>query len=135
MTALRTLVGLLRGSASSRILFPSVARSLAQPLSTQLGDRRSAIVKLASAATAELLCVLTGGSSAQGCIPASETIAEVVLPVLLRQVTLSVAVMSSSADHCVRRIIGGAPAGRGYPRLIPLLLQVQYQPLTCFNSW
>ena len=123
MSALRRLCGLIRGStAGQRSNFPRLCRCLSGPLAVQLGEHRSAIVKLSCAVAGELVAGLVELGSSAGDKAAAQ-LADSALPVLLKQATLSVAVMAGAADHACRRIVGSAPRSKGFPSLLARLLK------------
>ncbi|URD78348.1 HEAT repeat family protein [Musa troglodytarum] len=80
--------------------FPALLKQLVAPLSTQLLDRRSSIVKQAC----HLLNLLS-----KELLGDFEACAEMLIPVLLKLVVITVLVIAESADNCIKTYWADAP--------------------------
>ncbi|URD78352.1 HEAT repeat family protein [Musa troglodytarum] len=76
--------------------FPALLKQLVAPLSTQLLDRRSSIVKQAC----HLLNLLS-----KELLGDFEACAEMLIPVLLKLVVITVLVIAESADNCIKTVL------------------------------
>ncbi|THU56226.1 hypothetical protein C4D60_Mb11t15060 [Musa balbisiana] len=76
--------------------FPALLKQLGAPLSTQLLDRRSSIVKQAC----HLLNLLS-----KELLGDFEACADMLIPVLLKLVVITVLVIAESADNCIKTVL------------------------------
>ncbi|KAG4959413.1 hypothetical protein JHK87_036046 [Glycine soja] len=88
--------------------FFGLLKQLVGPLSTQLSDRRSSIVKQAC----HLLCFLS-----KDFLGDFEACAELLIPVLLKLVVITVLVIAESADNCIKTMLRNCKAARVLPRI------------------
>ncbi|KAL2510988.1 CLIP-associated protein [Abeliophyllum distichum] len=79
------------------------------PLSTQLSDRRSSIVKQAC----HLLCFLS-----KELLGDFESCAEMFIPVLFKLVVITVLVIAESADNCIKTMLRNCKVSRALPRIV-----------------
>eukprot|EP00249_Psilotum_nudum_P025551 c30161_g1_i1 orf=1-531(-) len=91
MTAMQKIEGLICGGATEYACFPLLVKQLVGPLSLQLSDRRSSIVKQAC----HLLSLLS-----KELLADFEPCAEAFIPVLFKLVVITVLVIAESADTC-----------------------------------
>ncbi|XP_039116777.1 CLIP-associated protein-like isoform X3 [Dioscorea cayenensis subsp. rotundata] len=108
ITAMQRVEGLVFGGAADYPSFPMLLKQLVTPLSTQLSDRRSSIVKQACHLLNLLSKELLGGF---------EACAEMFIPVLLKLVVITVLVISESADNCIKTMIHNCKVARILPRI------------------
>ncbi|MQL85358.1 hypothetical protein Taro_017888 [Colocasia esculenta] len=108
IAAMQRVEGLVSGGATD---FPSFALLLKQfvtPLSTQLSDRRSSIVKQACHLLSFLSKELLGDF---------EACAEMFIPVLFKLVVITVLVIAESADNCIKTMLRNCKVARVLPRI------------------
>ncbi|KAI3843578.1 hypothetical protein MKW92_019355 [Papaver armeniacum] len=91
IAAMQRVEGLIFGGATDYPCFPALLKQLVPPLSTQLSDRRSSIVK-------------------QAC-------AEMFIPVLFKLVVITVLVIAESADNCIKTMLRNCKVARVLPRV------------------
>ncbi|KAJ1279986.1 hypothetical protein BS78_04G197600 [Paspalum vaginatum] len=96
IAAMQRIEGLLYGGATGYPSFLVLLKQLVPPLSSQLSDRRSSIVKQAC----HLLNVLS-----KELLGDFEPCAEIFIPVLFKLVVITVLVIAESADHCIKSIL------------------------------
>ncbi|KAL5711594.1 hypothetical protein ACHQM5_013862 [Ranunculus cassubicifolius] len=108
IAAMQRVEGLLFGGAADYPSFPSLLKQLVPPLSTQLSDRRSSVVKQAC----HLLCLLSKEllGDFEGC-------AEMFIPVLFKLVVITVLVIAESADNCIKTMLRNCKVARVLPRI------------------
>ncbi|KAH7669682.1 CLASP N-terminal domain-containing protein [Dioscorea alata] len=106
ITAMQRVEGLVFGGAADYPSFPMLLKQLVTPLSTQLSDRRSSIVRQACHLLNLLSKVLLGDF---------EACAEMFIPVLLKLVVITVLVISESADNCIKTMIHNCKVARILP--------------------
>ncbi|KAK4751073.1 hypothetical protein SAY87_004555 [Trapa incisa] len=109
IAAMQRIEGLVLGGAADYACFRGLLKQLIDPLSTQLSDRRSSIVKQAC----HLLCFL----SKELCGD-FETLAELLVPVLLKLVVITVLVIAESADNCIKTILQNCNVSRVLPHIV-----------------
>ncbi|XP_073388615.1 CLIP-associated protein isoform X1 [Physcomitrium patens] len=109
MAAMQKLEGIIVGGAVEFGCFLTLFKNFTGPLSGQLLDRRSSIVKQA--------CQLLNLLSKQFQID-FESFAEVFIPVLFRSVVVTVLVIGESADHCIKTMLENCRVARVLPRII-----------------
>nr|KYP42847.1 CLIP-associating protein 1 [Cajanus cajan] len=93
IAAMQRIEALVLGGAADYPCFFGLLKQLVAPLSTQLSDRRSSIVKQAC----HLLCFLS-----KDLLGDFEACAELLIPVLLKLVVITVLVIAESADNCIK---------------------------------
>ncbi|KAK2455175.1 CLIP-associated protein [Trifolium repens] len=108
IAALQKIEGLVLGGAADYPCFFGILKQLVGPLSTQLSDRRSTIVKQAC----HLLCFLS-----KDLLGDFEACAEVFIPVLLKLVVITVLVIAESADNCIKTMLRNCKVARVLPRI------------------
>ncbi|XP_018676209.2 CLIP-associated protein [Musa acuminata AAA Group] len=108
IAAMQRVEGLVFGGAGDYPSFLTLLKQLATPLSTQLLDRRSSIVKQAC----HLLSLLS-----KELLGDFETCAEMFIPVLLKLVVITVLVIAESADTCIKTILRNCKVARILPRI------------------
>ncbi|XP_015575957.2 CLIP-associated protein isoform X2 [Ricinus communis] len=103
IAAMQRIEGLVLGGAADYPCFRGLLKQLVSPLSTQLSDRRSSIVKQAC----HLLCFLSKEllGDFEGC-------AEMFIPVLFKLVVITVLVIAESADNCIKTMLRNCKVGR-----------------------
>lgn len=108
IAAMQRVEALVIGGASDYPSFRMLLKQLAGPLSTQLSDRRSSIVKQGC----RLLCFLSKEllGDFEGC-------AEIFIPVLFKLVVITVLVIAESADNCIKTMIRNCKVSRVLPRI------------------
>ncbi|AQK48833.1 CLIP-associated protein [Zea mays] len=84
-------------------------KQLVPPLSTQLSDRRSSIVKQAC----HLLNILS-----KELLGDFEPCAKLFIPMLFKLVVITVLVIAESADTCIKTILQNCKVGRILPRIV-----------------
>jgi CLIP-associating protein 1/2 len=97
---------------SGAIDYPSflmLLKQLVPPLSTQLSDRRSSIVKQAC----HLLNILS-----KELLGDFEPCAELFIPMLFKLVVITVLVIAESADTCIKTILRNCKVARILPRIV-----------------
>ncbi|CAH2051173.1 unnamed protein product [Thlaspi arvense] len=108
ISAMRRVEGLVAGGATDYSCFRGLLKQLVGPLSTQLSDRRSTIVKQAC----HLLCLLS-----KELLGDFEACAEMFIPVLFKLVVITVLVIAESADNCIKTMLRNCKAARVLPRI------------------
>jgi CLIP-associating protein 1/2 len=108
ISAMRRVEGLVAGGATDYSCFRGLLKQLVGPLSTQLADRRSTIVKQAC----HLLCLLS-----KELLGDFEACAETFIPVLFKLVVITVLVIAESADNCIKTMLRNCKAARVLPRI------------------
>uniref|UniRef100_A0A1D1ZFN9 CLIP-associating protein 1-B n=1 Tax=Anthurium amnicola TaxID=1678845 RepID=A0A1D1ZFN9_9ARAE len=108
IAAMQRIEGLVSGGATDFPSFPSLLKQLVTPLSTQLSDRRSSIVKQACHLLSFLSKELLGDF---------EACAEMLIPVLFKLVVITVLVIAESADNCIKTMLRNCKVARVLPRI------------------
>ncbi|CAL0299631.1 unnamed protein product [Lupinus luteus] len=108
IAAMQRIEGLVLGGAADFSCFHGLLKQLVGPLSTQLSDRRSTIVKQAC----HLLCLLS-----KDLMGDFEACAEMFIPVLLKLVVITVLVIAESADNCIKTMLCNCKVARVLPRI------------------
>ncbi|KAH7862848.1 hypothetical protein Vadar_010223 [Vaccinium darrowii] len=106
--AIQRVEGLVIGGAADYPSFRGLLKQLVGPLSTQLSDRRSTIVKQA--------CHLLNFLSKE-LLGDFEAYAEVFIPVLFKLVVITVLVIAESADNCIKTMLRNCKVARVLPRI------------------
>ncbi|CAL5020205.1 unnamed protein product [Urochloa decumbens] len=109
ITAMQRVEGLVLGGAADYSAFPTLLKQLVTPLITQLLDRRSSVVKQA--------CHLLNFLS-QELLRDFEPYAELLIPVLLKNVVITIFVIAESADNCIKEMLRNCKVARILPRII-----------------
>ncbi|XXG42694.1 hypothetical protein AAC387_Pa01g2909 [Persea americana] len=108
IAAMQRVEGLVFGGATEYPSFPTLLKQLVNPLSTQLSDRRSSIVKQAC----HLLSLLS-----KELLGDFEACAEMFIPVLFKLVVITVLVIAESADNCIKTMLRNCKVARVLPRI------------------
>ncbi|XP_008810808.1 CLIP-associated protein-like isoform X1 [Phoenix dactylifera] len=108
IAAMQRVEGLVFGGAADYPSFPMLLKQLVTPLSAQLSDRRSSIVKQAC----HLLCLLS-----KELLGDFEACAEMFIPVLFKLVVITVLVIAESADNCIKTMLRNCKVARVLPRI------------------
>ncbi|XP_058749347.1 CLIP-associated protein-like isoform X2 [Vicia villosa] len=108
IAAMQRIEGLVLGGATDYACFRGLLKQLGGPLSTQLSDRRSSIVKQAC----HLLCFLS-----KELLGDFESYAEMFIPVLFKLVVITVLVIAESADNCIKTMLRNCKVPRVLPRI------------------
>ncbi|XP_030451581.2 CLIP-associated protein isoform X2 [Syzygium oleosum] len=108
IAAMQRVEGLVSGGASDYPCFRGLLKQLVGPLSTQLSDRRSSIVKQAC----HLLCFLS-----KELLGDFEACAEIFILVLFKLVVITVLVIAESADNCIKTMLQNCKVTRILPRI------------------
>ncbi|KAH7691640.1 CLIP-associating protein 1/2 [Dioscorea alata] len=108
IAAMQRVEGLVFGGAADYPSFPMLLKQLVPPLSTQLSDRRSSIVKQAC----HLLNLLS-----KELLGDFEACAEMFIPVLFKLVVITVLVIAESADNCIKTMLRNCKVARVLPRI------------------
>ncbi|XP_062147937.1 CLIP-associated protein isoform X2 [Alnus glutinosa] len=108
IAAMQKVEGLVSGGAADYPCFRGLLKQLVGPLSTQLSDRRSSIVKQAC----HLLCFLS-----KELLGDFEACAETFIPVLFKLVVITVLVIAESADNCIKTMLRNCKVPRVLPRI------------------
>ncbi|KAK4747190.1 hypothetical protein SAY87_026227 [Trapa incisa] len=108
IAAMQRIEGLVIGGAVDYPCFRGLLKQLVGPLSTQLSDRRSSIVKQAC----HLLCFLS-----KELLGDFEACAEMFIPVLFKLVVITVLVIAESADNCIKTMLLNCKVARVLPRI------------------
>ncbi|XP_022758590.1 CLIP-associated protein-like isoform X2 [Durio zibethinus] len=108
IAAMQRVEGLVSGGAADYPCFRGLLKQLVGPLSTQLSDRRSSIVKQACHLLSFLSKELLGDF---------EACAEMFIPVLFKLVVITVLVIAESADNCIKTILLNCKVARMLPRI------------------
>ncbi|KAG8071455.1 hypothetical protein GUJ93_ZPchr0006g44838, partial [Zizania palustris] len=103
IAAMQRIEALLYGGAIDYPSFLMLLKQLVPPLSAQLSDRRSSIVKQAC----HLLNVLS-----KELLGDFEASAEIFIPVLFKLVVITVLVIAESADNCIKTILRNCKVSR-----------------------
>ncbi|KAL7583275.1 CLIP-associated protein isoform X1 [Lactuca sativa] len=106
--AMQRIEGLVIGGAIDYSCFRGLLKQLVGPLSTQLADRRSSIVKQA--------CHLLNFLSKE-LLGDFEACAEMFIPVLFKLVVITVLVIAESADNCIKTMLRNCKVSRVLPRI------------------
>ncbi|CAA2964712.1 CLIP-associated isoform X1 [Olea europaea subsp. europaea] len=109
IAAMQRVEGLVIGGAVDYPCFRGLLKQLVGPLSTQLSDRRSSIVKQAC----HLLCFLS-----KELLGDFESCAEMFIPVLFKLVVITVLVIAESADNCIKTMLRNCKVSRALPRIV-----------------
>ncbi|KAH0451999.1 hypothetical protein IEQ34_019298 [Dendrobium chrysotoxum] len=109
ISAMQRIEGLVYGGAADYPSFHMLLKQLVSPLSTQLLDRRSSIVKQAC----HLLCFLS-----KELLSEFEAYAEMFIPVLFKLVVITVLVIAESADNCIKTMFRNCKVARALPRVV-----------------
>nr|CAB3448329.1 unnamed protein product [Digitaria exilis] len=107
--AMQRVEGLVLGGAADYSAFPMLLKQLVTPLITQLLDRRSSVVKQA--------CHLLNFLSKE-LLRDFEPYAELLIPVLLKNVVITILVIAESADNCIKEMLRNCKVARILPRII-----------------
>ncbi|GMH02532.1 hypothetical protein Nepgr_004371 [Nepenthes gracilis] len=108
IAAMQRVEGLVIGGAADYPCFRGLLKQLIGPLSTQLSDRRSSIVKQACHLLSFLSKELLGDF---------EACAEMFIPVLFKLVVITVLVIAESADNCIKTMLRNCKVARIIPRI------------------
>ncbi|KAJ7972551.1 CLIP-associated protein [Quillaja saponaria] len=108
IAAMQRVEALVYGGAVDYPCFRGLLKQLVGPLSTQLSDRRSSIVKQAC----HLLCFLS-----KELLGDFESCAEMFIPVLFKLVVITVLVIAESADNCIKTMLRNCKVPRVLPRI------------------
>ncbi|EEE61304.1 hypothetical protein OsJ_15396 [Oryza sativa Japonica Group] len=108
IAAMQRIEALVYGGAIDYPSFLMLLKQLVPPLSTQLSDRRSSIVKQAC----HLLNVLS-----KELLGDFEPCAELFIPMLFKLVVITVLVIAESADTCIKTILRNCKISRILPRI------------------
>ncbi|WOG95005.1 hypothetical protein DCAR_0314307 [Daucus carota subsp. sativus] len=106
--AMQRVEALVIGGATDYPCFRGLLKQLVGPLSTQLADRRSSIVKQGC----HLLCFLS-----KELLGDFEACAEMFIPVLFKLVVITVLVIQESADNCIKTMLRNCKVSRILPRV------------------
>ncbi|KAJ7977123.1 CLIP-associated protein [Quillaja saponaria] len=108
IVAIQRVEALVYGGAADYPCFRGLLKQLVGPLSTQLSDRRSTIVKQAC----HLLCFLS-----KELLGDFESCAEMFIPVLFKLVVITVLVIAESADNCIKTMLRNCKVAPVLPRI------------------
>ncbi|XP_065030000.1 CLIP-associated protein-like isoform X2 [Musa acuminata AAA Group] len=108
IAAMQRVESLVYGGATDYPSFLALLKQLGAPLSTQLLDRRSSIVKQAC----HLLNLLS-----KELMGDFEACADMLIPVLLKLVVITVLVIAESADNCIKTMLRNCKVARVLPRI------------------
>ncbi|XP_022727547.1 CLIP-associated protein-like [Durio zibethinus] len=108
IAAMQRVEGLVSGGAADYPCFRGLLKQLVGPLSTQLSDRRSSIVKQACHLLSFLSKELLGDF---------EACAEMFILVLFKLVVITVLVIAESADNCIKTMLRNCKVSRVLPRI------------------
>ncbi|CAN4113719.1 unnamed protein product [Withania somnifera] len=106
IAAMQRVEALVIGGAADYPCFRGLLKQLVGPLSTQLSDRRSSIIKQA--------CHLLNFLSKE-LLGDFEACAEMFIPVLFKLVVITVLVIAESADNCIKTMLRNCKVGRALP--------------------
>ncbi|TVU27720.1 hypothetical protein EJB05_19217, partial [Eragrostis curvula] len=109
ISAMQRVEGLVLGGAADYSAFPMLLKQLVTPLITQLLDRRSSVVKQA--------CHLLSFLSTE-LLRDFEPCAELLIPVLLKDVVITILVIAEPADNCIKEMLRNCKVARMLPRII-----------------
>ncbi|KAE8685057.1 CLIP-associated protein [Hibiscus syriacus] len=109
IASMQRVEGLVLGGAADYSCFWGLLKQLVSPLSTQLSDRRSSIVKQACHLLSFLSKELLGDF---------EACAEIFIPVSpFKLVVITVLVIAESADNCIKTMLRNCKGARVLPRI------------------
>ncbi|XP_072956983.1 CLIP-associated protein [Typha angustifolia] len=108
IAAMQRVEALVFGGATDYPSFPMLLKQLVPPLSTQLSDRRSSIVKQAC----HLLNMLS-----KELLGDFEACAEIFIPILFKLVVITVLVIAESADNCIKTMLRNCKVARVLSRI------------------
>ncbi|KAF5731403.1 CLIP-associated protein [Tripterygium wilfordii] len=108
IAAMQRVEALVVGGAADYPCFRGLLKQLVGPLSTQLSDRRSSIVKQACHLLSYLSKELLGDF---------ESCAEIFIPVLFKLVVITVLVIAESSDNCIKTMLRNCKVARVLPRI------------------
>ncbi|XWS47081.1 hypothetical protein CRYUN_Cryun14cG0122700 [Craigia yunnanensis] len=108
IAAMQRVEGLVFGGAADYPCFRGLLKQLVGPLSTQLSDRRSSIVKQVCHLLSFLSKELLGDF---------EACAEIFIPALFKLVVITVLVIAESADNCIKTMLRNCKVTRVLPRI------------------
>ncbi|XVF81115.1 hypothetical protein PTKIN_Ptkin15bG0130400 [Pterospermum kingtungense] len=108
IAAMQRVEALVLGGAADYPCFRGLLKQLVGPLSTQLSDRRSSIVKQACHLLSFLSKELLGDF---------EACAEMFIPVLFKLVVITVLVIAESSDNCIKTMLRNCKVARVLPRI------------------
>lgn len=108
IAAMQRVEGLVSGGAADYPGFRGLLKQLVGPLSIQLSDRRSSIVKQ----TCHLLIFLS-----KELLGDFESCAEMFIPVLFKLVVITVLVIAESADNCIKTMLRNCKVARVLPKI------------------
>lgn len=108
ITAMQRIEGLVYGGAPDYACFPALLKQLVGPLTVQLSDRRSSVVKQACHLLSFLSKELLGDF---------EACAELFIPALFKLVVITVLVIAESADNCIKTMLRNCKVSRILPRI------------------
>ncbi|KAL8254487.1 hypothetical protein R6Q59_032708 [Mikania micrantha] len=106
--AMQRVEGLVIGGAIDYSCFRGLLKQLVGPLSTQLADRRSSIVKQA--------CHLLNFLSKE-LLGDFEAFAEIFIPALFKLLVITILVIAESADNCIKTMLRNCKVARILPRI------------------
>ncbi|XP_073292341.1 CLIP-associated protein-like isoform X2 [Primulina huaijiensis] len=109
IAAMQRVEGLVIGGGADYLCFRGLLKQLVGPLSSQLSDRRSSIVKQAC----HLLNLLS-----KELLGDFEACAEVFILVLFKLVVITVLVIAESADNCIKTMLRNCKVSRALPRIV-----------------
>uniref|UniRef100_A0A0D9VMM2 TOG domain-containing protein n=1 Tax=Leersia perrieri TaxID=77586 RepID=A0A0D9VMM2_9ORYZ len=109
ITAMQRVEGLVLGGAADYSAFPMLLKQLVTALITQILDRRSSVVKQA--------CHLLNFLSKE-LLRDFEPCAELLIPVLLKNVVITIHVIAESSDNCIKEMLRNCKVARILPRII-----------------
>ncbi|CAA0823913.1 CLIP-associated protein [Striga hermonthica] len=109
IAAMQRVEGLVIGGATDYSCFLGLLKQLVAPLTTQLSDRRSSIVKQAC----HLLSFLS-----KDLLGDFEACAEMFIPALFKLVVITVLVIAESADNCIKTMLRNCKVSRSLPRIV-----------------
>ncbi|GER24978.1 CLIP-associating family protein [Striga asiatica] len=109
IAAMQRVEGLVIGGATDYSCFHGLLKQLVTPLTTQLSDRRSSIVKQAC----HLLSFLS-----KDLLGDFEACAEMFIPALFKLVVITVLVIAESADNCIKTMLRNCKVSRSLPRIV-----------------
>ncbi|XP_020083722.1 CLIP-associated protein isoform X2 [Ananas comosus] len=108
IAGMQRVEALVFGGAADYPSFLMLLKQLVAPISTQLSDRRSSIVKQAC----HLLNVLS-----KELLGDFEACAEIFIPILFKLVVITVLVIAESADNCIKTMLRNCKVARVLPRI------------------
>ncbi|KAL5100958.1 hypothetical protein RYX36_005285 [Vicia faba] len=117
IAAMQRIEGLVLGGATDYPCFHGILKQLGGPLSTQLLDRRSSIVKKAC----HLLCFLS-----KELLGDFEAYTEMFIPVLFKLVVITVLVIAESADNYIKTMLHNYKEARSAGLKISVVVLIFY---------